>query len=118
MTTNEINLADAIEAQSAAADKDYSAALEFDIEYNGKTYQAGPSSYEAMLAASVQPDLPPDFYWVDKDNNKVPFSKQQIIELSNLVFLRRLELFNQLQDKKTRYRAATSIAELFNLNTI
>lgn len=110
---SDVNLPNAISAQLEAAKLNYKPQLVFDVEYNGATYQADPESYEAMLAAAAQPVLPTDFYWLDKANNRVPFTSQQIKELTALVFNRRLALFTELQDRKARYRAATTVPELF-----
>lgn len=113
MSTITLAHPDAAVAYLTALNLAFERDLFFDVEYNGATYQADPESYEAMLAAAAQPVLPTDFYWLDKANNRVPFTSQQIKELTALVFNRRLALFTELQDRKARYRAATTVPELF-----
>ena len=81
--------------------------------YAGATYQADPESYTKILAAVAQTELPADFYWVDKDNNKVVFTKQQLQELANVMFLKRLSLFKEHQERKEIMRNATTIEALF-----
>jgi hypothetical protein len=113
MDDNHNALEDCKSASLAAENANYLTRLSIDIQYSGSTYQADPKSYSEILAARSQTELPVDFYWVDKDNNKVVFTKEQLQELANVIFLKRLALFKEHQDKKETIRNAASIEALF-----
>jgi hypothetical protein len=113
MTENSRSLDDYKAASLAAENQNYPARLNFTVEYAGATYQADPESYSEILAAAQQTELPTDFYWLDINNNKIPFNKQKIQELANIVFLKRLAVFNQHQNRKQIMKNATIIEDLF-----
>ena len=113
MTENSRSLDDYKAASLAAENQNYPARLNFNVEYAGATYQADPESYSDMLAAIAQPELPADFYWLDINNNKVPFNKQNLQELTNVVFLKRLFIFNEHQNRKEIMKNATKVEDLF-----
>lgn len=113
MAENQRSLEDCKAASLAAENFNFKSRFDFDVVYAGATYQADPESYTEILAAVAQTELPADFYWVDKDNNKVVFTKQQLQELANVMFLKRLSLFKEHQDRKETMRNATTIEALF-----
>ena len=113
MSENQRSLEDCKAASLAAENLVFKSRLDFDVVYAGATYQADPESYTELLAAVAQTELPADFYWVDKDNNKVIFTKQQLQELANVVFLKRLSIFKEHQERKEIMRNATTIEALF-----
>jgi hypothetical protein len=113
MAENQRSLEDCKAASLAAENLVFKSRFDFDVEYGEATYQADPESYTEILAAVAQTELPADFYWVDKDNNKVAFTKQQLQELANVIFLKRLALYKEHQDRKDVMRNATTIEALF-----
>ncbi len=113
MIDQQIDISKAIEAQCAAFDADYERSLKFDVEFEGKTYQADQNSYNKMLAAIAQSEFPSEFFWLDANNNRVLMDKFKMSELTNLIFRKRFELFKELQDKKFAIRQSASIDEVF-----
>lgn len=112
MENNTASLEDGKLAQLEAFRHDYLASLEFDVEFNGSVYQAGETSYARLL--SVLPvELPVGFYWVDKGNNKVPLTKENLVELASVIQAKRFEMFVAYQDRKDQIRSATQMSELF-----
>jgi hypothetical protein len=88
--------------------------LDFDVEYAGATYQADPASYSEIVAAAAQTQLPDNFYWIDKNNNKVAFLKSDIEQLLAIVFEKRFQLFSEHQAKKEKIRNAESVQQIFS----
>lgn len=105
-------------AQLTAIKANYPDNLNIEVEYAGHTYQADQKSYLEMLFALLQPQLPDNFYWLDKSNNKIPVTKQNLQELANLVFLKRFDIFNQYQTKKLAIKNASSIESLVEVQIL
>ena len=113
MSENQRSLEECKIASLIAENDNFKTRFNFDVVYAGATYQADLKSYTEIIAAVAQTELPVDFYWVDKDNNKVVFTKQQLQELANVVFLKRLSIFKEHQERKEIMRNATTIEALF-----
>jgi hypothetical protein len=108
-----INLDAAKLAQLEALNQNLEKDLNFDIVFEGATFQADTKSYQEILNSLVT-ELPPNFYWVDKDNNKISMNKEKLQLIANLIQAKRFEIFNLHQINKDKVRAATSLAGLFN----
>lgn len=106
-------LEDCKAASLNAENMNYPSRLDFDVEYSGATYQADTKSYMEIISALSQNELPIDFYWVDKNNNKIPFDKQKLQGLANVIFLKRFSVFDGHQKRKEVMRNATAVEGLF-----
>lgn len=113
MTENTRSIEDCKAASLAAENLNVKTRFEFDVVYAGATYQADPASYSEILAAIAQTQLPDNFYWVDKNNNKVSMTKTNLQELALLVQTERFRIFDAHQNRKAQIRNATEISQLF-----
>jgi hypothetical protein len=103
----------AIAAQIEALNTNFPQLLEIEVEYGGHTYQGGQKSYIEMVSALLMESLPEDFFWIDKYNNRVPFSRADLQALTQIVFNARFEIFQAHQNRKQLVKNATSLEDLF-----
>lgn len=108
----DINLEAAKLAQLDALSQNLEKDLNFDVVFEGSTYQADSKSYQEMIF-SLASELPENFYWVDKENNKISMTKEKLQAIVNLIQTKRFEIFNQYQLKKDKVRSALSIEDIF-----
>lgn len=103
-------------ASLAAENMSFPARLNFAVEYNGAAFQADPKSYLEITQALQQEMLPNNFYWVDRSNNLVPMTRENLQGLANVIFARRFELFNEHQKTKQKIRNAKTVEQIFENN--
>lgn len=66
-----------------------------------------------LLGFSANPSgVPVGFYWVAEDNSQVPFTYADMQGLANAFVLQGAVAFQNLQNKKTAVKTATSIADV------
>jgi len=87
--------------------------LFFDVEYNDHTFQADPKSFSEMIYALSIDVFPDNYYWIDKENNKVIITKEDLQNLVSKIAKERFRIFNEHQERKNKIRNATQITDLF-----
>ncbi len=103
-------------------DYEYKNAIHSDISYTNvkkKTaiYQANENSMRNLqiiylgYVTNIE-SFPSDFFWVAENNVQISFVYDDIKNLYNLLMLRGISSFKNLQDKKILIRKATSIKEI------
>jgi len=89
--------------------REYYAKISEDVEYMGTVFQADKKSLELIAQVLSVGSVPDGFYWLDKYNNKVNMSYDQLKGLANIALLRGQQAFDELQNKKREIRENTTL---------
>lgn len=85
-------------------------------QYKGHTFQMAIDSYNRLTAiaslAALNGELPPDFFWVDVDNKRVPMTLAEFKEFTKFFVKTYWEAFSRYQGLREKVAAAQSPAEV------
>lgn len=114
-------------AQNTQLTQSYQAAIHADIQFTNaagvaQTYQADAGSrsnlHDMLDGFSISKTVPTGFYWVAKDNSRVPFTYGDMQALAQAMATRGAALFATLQNLKDQVRAATTVPDVLAVHWV
>ena len=93
----------------------YNASNQNNIAYMDATFQADYKSQDTLSKVLVAGAVPPDFYWLDITNTKVPMIYAQLQGLAVLLLERNQVNFNNLQAQRVAINKATTVSQVQSL---
>ena len=80
----------------------YNNANQEDIEYKDTVFQADEKSQQLIVNVLSAGTVPEGFWWLDKDNNQIPMTYEELQGLSATILVRGQANFTKLQELKTQ----------------
>jgi len=90
----------------------YNDKCENDIDFNGNTFQADQKSINKMMTELSSQTLPVDFFWLNKNNDRINMTYNELKSLYESIITRNRSNFVKYQDDKLYVKNATSVEEL------
>jgi len=91
---------------------DYSKSNLKDISYMNTTFQADEYSQNLIVSVLSSGSVPDNFFWLDKENNPIAITFEELQGLSYAILERNQFNFIKYQELKTQASTATSVKEL------
>lgn len=88
------------EAKLKSAIENYNTLISDDVDYMETTFQADKESQDLITSVLSVGSVPDNFYWLDKENNRIEMTFLQLQGLSKEILIRSQSAFAVLQDQK------------------
>lgn len=95
----------------------HATAVHSDIEFSGVVYQADTRSFSKMKEAVAMHStgLPSDFYWISKDNTRVPVTDDYMKRLIAAIAARNWNADKLFHERTLEVKSAASVDDLLAL---
>lgn len=97
-------------------DRARDAAINSGVEYKGKIFQSGDKDRNLLTSTtslfSITKAVPENFVWISKDNEAVPFSLEDLINLGGVMAVSVNQNTIKARELKDRVERATNKAEI------
>ena len=106
-----LTLAQSQDKQIKLIENDYTTAIQKDVDYMGKLFQADMISQDRLLKCLValSGTVPDGFYWLSSDNSEIIMTFAQLQNLSSLMMSQGWSAFQKMKTLKDKIRSSMDV---------